>query len=88
MIDLAVGIIIGASFGKIVASFVADILMPIIGILLGKVDFSNLFVVLGSVPDGINRMNGQSAINTLLKQAKVWRPVLFWQALDYRTGTA
>ncbi len=46
VIDLAVGIIIGASFGKIVASFVADILMPIIGILLGKVDFSNLFVSL------------------------------------------
>jgi len=44
VIDLAVGIIIGAAFGKIVTSFVNDILMPPIGILLGKVDFSNLFI--------------------------------------------
>jgi len=43
VIDLAVGIIIGAAFGKIVSSFVNDILMPPIGMLLGKVDFSNLF---------------------------------------------
>ena len=44
VVDLAVGIIIGAAFGKIVTSFVNDILMPPIGILLGKVDFSNLFI--------------------------------------------
>lgn len=44
VIDLAVGIIIGASFGKIVSSFVNDILMPVIGMFLGKVDFSNLFI--------------------------------------------
>ena len=44
VIDLAVGIIIGAAFGKIVTSLVNDILMPPIGILLGKVDFSNLFI--------------------------------------------
>lgn len=46
VVDLAVGIIIGAAFGKIVTSLVNDILMPPIGILLGKVDFSNLFVSL------------------------------------------
>ena len=45
-IDLAVGIIIGAAFGKIVSSIVADIIMPPIGLLLGGVDFSNLFVTL------------------------------------------
>ena len=45
-IDLAVGIIIGAAFGKIVSSLVADIVMPPIGLLLGGVDFSNLFVTL------------------------------------------
>jgi large conductance mechanosensitive channel len=45
-IDLAVGIIIGAAFGKIVSSMVADIIMPPIGMLLGGVDFSNLFVTL------------------------------------------
>lgn len=42
--DMAVGIIIGAAFGKIVTSFVSDILMPPLGLLLGKVDFSNLFI--------------------------------------------
>ncbi len=45
-VDMAVGIVIGAAFGKIVDSLVKDIIMPPIGILLGKVDFSNLFVVL------------------------------------------
>jgi len=44
VLDMAVGIIIGAAFGKIISSFVSDLLMPIIGLLLGKVDFSNLFV--------------------------------------------
>lgn len=46
VIDMAVGIVIGAAFGKIVSSFVADVLMPPIGLLLGKVDFSNLFISL------------------------------------------
>lgn len=46
VIDMAVGIIIGAAFGTIVNSLVADIIMPPIGLLLGKVDFSNLFFVL------------------------------------------
>jgi large conductance mechanosensitive channel len=44
VVDMAVGIIIGAAFGKIVTSFVSDILMPPIGLLMGKMDFSNLFV--------------------------------------------
>ena len=44
VLDLAVGIVIGAAFGKIVTSFVTDILMPPIGLGLGKVDFSNLFI--------------------------------------------
>ena len=42
VMDLAVGVIIGAAFGKIVTSLVDDIIMPIIGIILGKIDFSNL----------------------------------------------
>lgn len=46
VIDMAVGIIIGAAFGKIVDSLVKDVIMPPIGLLLGKVDFTNLFVVL------------------------------------------
>ena len=44
VVDLAVGIIIGAAFGKIVTSLVNDMLMPPLGVLLGKVDFSNLFI--------------------------------------------
>lgn len=44
VIDLAVGVIIGTAFGKIITSFVSDILMPPIGMLLGNVDFSNLFI--------------------------------------------
>jgi large conductance mechanosensitive channel len=46
VVDMAVGIVIGAAFGTIVSSFVNDIIMPPIGLLLGKLDFSNLFVVL------------------------------------------
>jgi len=47
VLDLAVGVIIGAAFGKIVASLVDDVIMPPIGRLLGHVDFSNLFINLG-----------------------------------------
>lgn len=46
VVDMAVGIIIGAAFGTIVKSLVSDVIMPPIGLLLGNVDFSNLFVVL------------------------------------------
>jgi len=48
VVDMAVGIIIGTAFGTIVKSLVADVIMPPIGLLLGNVDFSNLFVVLKS----------------------------------------
>jgi large conductance mechanosensitive channel len=44
VLDMAVGIIIGVAFGKIITSFVSDILMPPLGLLLGKMDFSNLFI--------------------------------------------
>ncbi len=52
VVDMAVGIIIGASFGKIVESLVKDVIMPPVGLLLGKVDFSNLFMVMrdGTTP--------------------------------------
>lgn len=46
VVDMAVGIIIGAAFGKIVSSFVADVIMPPIGVLIGGVDFSNLAVTI------------------------------------------
>jgi len=44
VLDMAIGIIIGAAFGKIVSSLVADVLMPPIGLLVGKIDFSSLFL--------------------------------------------
>ena len=53
VIDLAVGVIIGAAFAKIVDSMVGDLIMPVIGAVIGKLDFSNMFLVLGSVPAGI-----------------------------------
>jgi large conductance mechanosensitive channel len=52
VVDLAVGVIIGAAFGKIVESLVGDVIMPLVGALVGKIDFSNLFIVLGAVPPG------------------------------------
>jgi large conductance mechanosensitive channel len=55
VIDLAVGVIIGGAFGKIVASMVGDLILPLVGAIIGKLDFSNLFIVLGTAPDGTPR---------------------------------
>ncbi|HMM47107.1 MAG TPA: large conductance mechanosensitive channel protein MscL [Thiobacillaceae bacterium] len=51
--DLAVGVIIGAAFGKIVDSIVNDLIMPVIGAIFGGFDFSNLFLALDAVPEGV-----------------------------------
>jgi large conductance mechanosensitive channel len=53
VVDLAIGVIIGAAFGKIVTSLVSDVLMPPIGLLLGNVDFSNLFLNLNGSYDTV-----------------------------------
>jgi len=50
VLDMAIGVIIGGAFGKIVSSLVSDVLMPPIGLLLGKVDFSSLFLNLSGTP--------------------------------------
>ena len=52
VVDLAVGVIIGAAFGKIVDSLVKDIIMPIVGAIFGGLDFSNYFIMLKSPPAG------------------------------------
>ncbi|MDK8463682.1 large-conductance mechanosensitive channel protein MscL [Marinobacter sp. SS13-12] len=52
VMDMAVGIIIGVAFGKIVSSFVADVMMPPIGLLIGGVDFSNLVITLKAAEEG------------------------------------
>jgi large conductance mechanosensitive channel len=70
VVDLAVGVIIGAAFGKIVDSLVGDIVMPLIGMVIGKLDFSSLFLVLGPVPQGT------AMTLDALKKAGV--PVLAW----------
>jgi large conductance mechanosensitive channel len=70
VVDLAVGVIIGAAFGKIVESLVADIVMPIISRIIGKIDFSNLFIVLADVPAGTPM--------TLDALKKAGVPVLAW----------
>ena len=68
VIDLAVGVIIGGAFGKIVGSLVEDVIMPIVGAVFGKIDFSNLFVILGAVPEG--------TLHTLEAMKKAGVPVL------------
>ncbi|PKO70194.1 MAG: large conductance mechanosensitive channel protein MscL [Betaproteobacteria bacterium HGW-Betaproteobacteria-16] len=55
VIDLAVGVIIGGAFGKIVGSLVEDVIMPLVGSVFGNLDFSNLFLPLGAVPEGTAR---------------------------------
>ncbi|HQN65668.1 MAG TPA: large conductance mechanosensitive channel protein MscL [Methylophilus sp.] len=56
VMDLAVGVIIGGAFGKIVDSLVGDVIMPIVGKIIGNVDFSNMFVVLGDNPNGLSTL--------------------------------
>ncbi|MFT4190746.1 MAG: large conductance mechanosensitive channel protein MscL [Comamonas sp.] len=53
VIDLAVGVIIGGAFGKIVDSLVKDVIMPLVGAVVGNLDFSNFYIVLGSIPAGV-----------------------------------
>ena len=70
VIDLAVGVIIGAAFGRIVDSLVGDLIMPTIGAVVGRLDFSNFFLVMGPVPPGVPMALAD------LKKAGV--PVLAW----------
>ena len=70
MIDLAVGVIIGAAFSKIVDSIVNDLVMPIVSRFTGKIDFSSRFMVLGDVPPGVPQ--------TLDAMKKAGVPVLAW----------
>lgn len=76
VMDLAVGFIMGAAFGKIVASLINDVIMPPIGLLLGKVDFSNLYINLSGMPyaslaeakkAGAATLNYGAFLNTLIE---------------------
>lgn len=66
VVDLAVGVMIGASFGKIVASFVADLLMPPLGLLLGGVNFAALKLTLGGPPTAPVTLNYGSFLQALM----------------------
>jgi large conductance mechanosensitive channel len=68
VVDLAVGVIIGAAFGKIVDSVVGDLIMPIVSSVIGKIDFSSMYFVLGHIPPGVE--------NTLPTLKKAGVPVL------------
>ncbi len=70
VMDLAVGVIIGAAFGKIVESAVADLIMPVVGKLVGGLDFANNFIILGPVPAG--------TANTLAGMKAAAVPVIAW----------
>jgi large conductance mechanosensitive channel len=70
VMDLAVGVIIGGAFGKIVDSAVNDLIMPVAGLFTGGLDFSNLFVALKPVPDGVP--------NTLAAVKAAGVPVFAW----------
>lgn len=52
VVDLAVGVIIGGAFGKIVSSLVSDIIMPMVSAIIGNLDFSQMFITLGQIPAG------------------------------------
>ena len=75
VLDLAVAVIIGAAFGKIVTSLTDDVIMPIIGKIFGGLDFSSHFVLLGAIPAGYH---GALTDYAALKKAGV--PVLGWGA--------
>ena len=70
VVDLAVGVIIGGAFGKIVDSVVNDLIMPIVGRVLGGLDFSNYFIALKEVPAGVAM--------TLAEVKKAGVPVFAW----------
>ena len=72
VVDLAVGVIIGAAFGKIVDSVVKDLIMPVVGRLFGGLDFSNYFVMLAAPPAGYNGPMTYEALS------KAGVPILAW----------
>lgn len=75
--DLAVGVIIGAAFGKIVASMVDDVLMPIIGKVLGGIDFSSAKIVLGT------KMEGDKVVEVALKYGSFLQHVIDFVLLAF-----
>jgi len=80
VMDLAVGVIIGAAFGKVVDSIVRDLIMPIVGAIFGKLDFSNMFIILSNVPAGMgSTLEAQEKPvlrHLLMATSSRWRSIL------------
>lgn len=77
VVDLAVGVIIGAAFGKIVTSLVEDIIMPPLGLLIGKVDFSNFFITLSLTDKSFNTIAEAKAAGVTTWNIGMFGNVLF-----------
>lgn len=77
VVDLAVGVIIGASFGKIVTSLVDDIIMPPLGMIIGKVDFSNFFIPLSITDQHFNTIAEAKAAGVTTLNVGMFGNVLF-----------
>ncbi len=77
VVDLAVGVIIGASFSKIVTSLVEDIIMPPLGLILGKVDFSNYFIPLSITEKSFNTIAEAKAAGVLTLNIGMFGNVVF-----------
>ena len=81
VVDLAVGVIIGSSFGKIVSSLVDDIIMPPLGLLIGKVDFSSIFIPLSLTDKHYNTIAEAKAAGVTTLNIGLFGNVLFQFAL-------
>lgn len=81
VLDLAVAVIIGGAFGKIITSFVNDVLMPPIGLLLGNTDFSNLKIILKDGSDAV--MNGDQVVTPAVTEVAIKYGVFVNTVLDF-----
>lgn len=81
MLDMAVGIIIGGAFGRIISSLVNDVLMPPLGILLGRVDFSNLKAVIQPGHDAV--MDGATEVTPAVAEVAINYGVFIQTLLDF-----
>jgi large conductance mechanosensitive channel len=77
VVDLAVGVIIGAAFGKIVTSLVEDIIMPPLGLIVGKVDFSNFFIPLSLTQQNFDTIAAAKAAGVVTWNIGMFANVLF-----------
>ncbi|OPZ46079.1 MAG: Large-conductance mechanosensitive channel [Bacteroidetes bacterium ADurb.BinA104] len=81
MLDMAVGIIIGGAFGKIITSLVNDVLMPPLGLLLGKVDFSSLKAVLQKGSDAV--MDGAAVVQPAVSEVSINYGIFLNNIIDF-----